>query len=101
VTARTVTFVVEFAAMALVWNTVMVAYHVASKGRWRRTPAGRHVMAMAACLAWNADLVLLNVVFPHYSGRFAVQVISYAVPTLVGIQRFILMVRQLRHERTL
>lgn len=93
-------FLAEFSLLFLVWATVMIYYAVSSGGRWRFSATGRYLMADAACLTWNAGLILFNVAVPNYEGRFAVQVASYGALVLVGVARLVLMHREwLRRRR--
>lgn len=98
-TARAITFLVLFSAIAAVWGAVMVTYHVSSSSRWRISPAGRHLMATAGCFTWSAALTVANIVLGDYPGRFVIQVVSYGAFILIGVQRLALMGLQRRRER--
>lgn len=97
--ARLLTFFALFTVMALVWGAVVAVYHVTSQGRWRRSPAGRHLMATAGCFTWSAALTAINIPLGAYSGRFVIQVVSYGAFVLIGLQRLALMALQRRRER--
>lgn len=98
-TARLITFLVLFVAMAAIWAAVMVTYHVTSRGRWWNSPTGRHLMTTAGCFTWSAALTVVNIWAGQYPLRFWVQVISYGAFVVIGAQRLILMALQRKHER--
>jgi hypothetical protein len=98
VTAKLITFLVEFSVIAVVWGAVMVTYHWQSGGRWRRSAVGGHLMATAACFTWSAALTVINLLAGDYAGRFVVQVASYGAFAIIGVQRLVLMALQRHRE---
>jgi hypothetical protein len=92
-------YIVEFVAMFGVWLAVVLTYHFMTKGRWRRTPEGRHVMVFGLCFVWVTGLILANVVFHNYPGRAVVGLVSYASFILVGFQRLFMIVHAQRARR--
>lgn len=86
-------YLVEFGAMFAVWLAVVVTYHVMSRGAWRRTPEGRHVMVFGLLFVWVSGLILANLAFGRYPGRVWVGVISYGSFVLIGVQRLLIIVR--------
>lgn len=95
-----ITFLVLFSAIAVVWGAVMVTYHWQTRGRWRRSLVGSHLMTVAGCFTWSATLTVINLLAGPYPGRFPLQVISYGSFGLLGIWRLTLMALQ-RHREAL
>lgn len=99
-TARSITYVVEFSLLFLVWLSFTVSYHIVSKGAWRRSPVGRHLMAMGVSLSVIGAQIIINLFLGQYPGRFIIGVCVYGLMVLVGIQRLVLLwqARRQQHE---
>lgn len=51
-----------------------VLYHIGSKGTWRHTEMGRHLMAFSAAVSLALLALLLRIAFGDYPGR---QLVSF------------------------
>lgn len=99
-TAKLITFLVEFALIAIVWGAVGITYHWQTRGRWRRSLVGAHLMTVAGCFTWSAGLTVFNILAGDYAWRFPIQVVSYGAFIVLGIWRLTLMTLQ-RHREAL
>jgi hypothetical protein len=99
VSSRQFTYVVEFLAMLLTWGTVVVTYHVMTGGRWRKSIEGKHVMTLGVIFVWLSALILANLVFRDYPGRWLIGTASYSLPTIYGLWRLAMIVRAQRGKR--
>jgi hypothetical protein len=98
VTARTITYLVEFVALFLVWTTFTISYHVVSRGAWRKTPTGRHLMSMGASLSVIGAQIIANLFLGEYPGRFAVGIVLYGSLVLVGVRQLFLLLHARRQR---
>jgi hypothetical protein len=101
VTPQRATYLVLFVAMFGVWLAVVLTYHFMSGGRWRHTPEGRHVMVFGIIFVWVSGLILANMAFGRYPGRFLVGVVSYGSFVAIGAQRLVMIIRAQRARRQL
>lgn len=97
-TARSITYLVEFSLLFLVWTTFTVSYHFVSKGAWRKTSAGRHLMSMGVSLSVIGAQIILNILFGNYPGKFVIGVVLYSTMVIVGVQRLVLLLRAYRER---
>lgn len=98
-TAQQVVYLVLFSAMFGVWLAVVLTYHFMTRGAWRRTREGRHVMTFGVIFVWVSGLILANLLFGRYPGRYVIGVISYSSFVLIGAQRLVMIVRAQREKR--
>lgn len=96
---REIVYVAEFAAMFLVWTTVVVTYHLMTHGNWRRSAEGRHVMGFGLTFVWLGVLILSNLFFREYPGRWIIGSVSYGLPTVFGVRQLVMIVRAQRAKR--
>jgi Kef-type K+ transport system membrane component KefB len=92
-------YLLEFVAMFLVWLIVTVVYHFTTGGAWRRTSAGRLLMADSVLFVWVTALILAGILFHNYPGRILVGIVSYALFVATGVWRLRLIVKAQSEKR--
>lgn len=74
----------------------VIAYHVATGGDWRHSPAGRHLMQLSGGLGLLMTLILAARVWPTYPGRPWVTLAVFAYVVIQMVWRCVLLHRAQR-----
>jgi hypothetical protein len=74
---RDITNAIAALGAAGCWYFV-AAYWVTTRGDWRRTPGGRHVMQFTANLGVLFTLIVSARFWPDYPGRSVVTLVAFA-----------------------
>ena len=80
------------------WGFVL-AYQVRTRGAWRRTALGWHLMTFTACIALIFSFIVLIRVIGPWSWLPVAAVALYWLVALLLVQRFVLMLLATRRER--
>jgi hypothetical protein len=87
----------EFGIAFFALLTWVVTYAVLTRGNWRRTPEGRHLMAFRSSLVAFMAMGALNNVVLHYPGRDFVRIAvigAFALSVMDGLRVLVLAQRQ-------
>lgn len=77
-----------------------IAYHVVTRGTWRRQPAGRWLMTLAVVpVLFMALAVSAQVFGPTFPGRQVAQIAVYSALTVLPFWLLVLLYRAQRRER--
>lgn len=71
----------------------VIAYQVTTGGDWRRSPAGRHLMAFTGNLGALLLLIVAARIWPDYPGRQVITLVMFASLVCQVVWRIVLLHR--------
>lgn len=89
----------EFLVFLLGLTAFVVYYTVSSRGEWRRSAEGRHMVLFSASLVAFGVMGIVHNLVEAYPGRDVVRVAVVGSAALGGLHRAVLVVRAQRENR--